>query len=139
MQQQRILRHTAQSVRRDRGRQRGLRGRTAWTAQRWQCVWVVNVNVNNLLAISESDFDTSGEPGPQAKVVGAACIAAPTPGSARPISARGAAMAPAAAVGAGGVVRLWLAEGVNVNVNNLLGCEGGDSAGCTRGMAITRG
>ena len=26
----------------------------------------VNVNVNNLLAISESDFDNSGEPGPQA-------------------------------------------------------------------------
>ena len=26
----------------------------------------VNVNVNNLLAISESDFDNSGPPGPQA-------------------------------------------------------------------------
>ena len=25
----------------------------------------VNVNVSNLLAISESDFDNSGEPGPQ--------------------------------------------------------------------------
>ena len=29
----------------------------------------VNVNVNNLLAISESDFDNSGEPGPQAEGV----------------------------------------------------------------------
>ena len=29
----------------------------------------VNVNVNNLLAISISDFDNSGEPGPQAKGV----------------------------------------------------------------------
>ena len=29
----------------------------------------VNVNVNNLLAISKSDFDNSGEPGPQAKGV----------------------------------------------------------------------
>ena len=29
----------------------------------------VNVNVNNLIAISESDFDNSGEPGPQAKGV----------------------------------------------------------------------
>ena len=27
----------------------------------------VNVNVNNLLAISRLDFDNSGEPGPQAK------------------------------------------------------------------------
>ena len=30
---------------------------------------IVNVNVNNLLAISESDFDNSGEPGPQAEGV----------------------------------------------------------------------
>ena len=29
----------------------------------------VNVNVNNLLAISKSDFDNSGEPGPQAEGV----------------------------------------------------------------------
>ena len=29
----------------------------------------VNVNVNNLLAISRLDFDNSGEPGPQAKGV----------------------------------------------------------------------
>ena len=30
------------------------------------CSMAVNVNVNSLLAISESDFDNSGEPGPQA-------------------------------------------------------------------------
>ena len=30
---------------------------------------VVNVNVNNLLAISKSDIDNSGEPGPQAEGV----------------------------------------------------------------------
>ena len=29
----------------------------------------VNVNVNNLLVIPESDFDNSGEPGPQADVL----------------------------------------------------------------------
>ena len=32
------------------------------------CLYV-NVNVNNLLAISKSDFDNSGEPGPQAEGV----------------------------------------------------------------------
>ena len=39
----------------------------------------VNVNVNNLLAISESDFDNSGEPGPQAEGVNhleTVCVAA---------------------------------------------------------------
>ena len=30
---------------------------------------VVNVNAINLLAMSESDFDSSGDPGPQAKGV----------------------------------------------------------------------
>ena len=53
-----------------------------WTTRR-RCCWrrfrpvvsplllprLVNVNVNNLLAISKLDFDNSGEPGPQAKVV----------------------------------------------------------------------
>ena len=43
------------------------------TAEMWPrvCVPRVNVyvNVNNLLAISESDFDNSGEPGPQAEGV----------------------------------------------------------------------
>ena len=37
--------------------------------QVWVAVAVPNVNVNNLLAISESDFDNSGEPGPQAEGV----------------------------------------------------------------------
>ena len=35
----------------------------------WQDVVNVNVNVNNLLAISIQDFDNSGEPGPQAEGV----------------------------------------------------------------------
>ena len=35
----------------------------------------VNVNVNNKEAISESDFDNSGEPGPQAVSVGEALCA----------------------------------------------------------------
>ena len=34
----------------------------------WPCTYI-NVNVNNLLAMSESDFDNSGEPGPQAEEV----------------------------------------------------------------------
>ena len=38
-----------------------MHGRNGYTATD------LNLNVNNLLAISESDFDNSGEPGPQAE------------------------------------------------------------------------
>ena len=54
-------------------------GRDSHVGMRTPCTdsWVyVKVNVNNLLAMSEQDFDNSGEPGPQAMGVCAGLPAA---------------------------------------------------------------
>ena len=48
---------------------RCLRGMRALLGLPSTAIVNVNVNVNNLLAIFESDFDNSGEPGPQAEGV----------------------------------------------------------------------
>ena len=73
---------------------------------------VVNVNVNNLLPISESDFDNSGEPGPQAVVSVSLIEAAATATPALAFSAVRTASGPPVCVPH---------ENLNVNVNSLCG------------------